>query len=1252
MSTKPVSGAGGGRRRRRQRQPQPIVYQVAARNSGGSNYTPPRAPVRTPDNLNSKQYATFLDFVSVGPIEGWPSAAPYKNPPFDPNTGEPVSETNEETQARLDKYNKALLKDIYLNDTPILSENADIDNLVATDYNYEGYEIDYRLGEADQTHIPDFSDVESDETVDSSVPIKKDLPRTRSITDTEVTGVRITIALPQLQRFTTYGDVYGSEVELRISTRYSGQSDFTEQINDTIKGRSGDQYIRDYNVPITGPFPAEVRVERVTDDAADENTVNNIFWTTMTLIKEQKFKYPYSALVAARLDAEEHGSIPERSYRIRGIKVKIPRGVQVDQTNGRIIYPEGFVWDGTFSPDLQWCSDPAWLLYRLLTSERDGLGDYITEANLDRWTFFEVSRYSSSLVDDGRGGTEPRFSCNGVIQNADEAYKLINDLCSVMRCMPYWNTGTVQVSQDRPRDPNYHFNNTNVTAEGFKYSNSSLKSRHTVAIVSYFDNTIRNLNYEIHEDSDAIQKYGLIPLEVKAVFCSSRGQAARLAKWLLYTENQESSVVEFKASIDSGTVVRPGSIITIADQTKLSNRLGGRIVAVRKSCGTSADSTDDYLHIKTNIDFLDLNNPNLTEFGYVSRSGIQKVVTVTQESPGTTGAVAFGDGNGEFLAISLADHPTIDEAEEFQPLINLPCFLQEPPTSNAAKVSTWRVLSVIDENDGTYAITALEYAAGKYSFIEDDAAIPTVNDTHIDPAPDPPSNLAVVERVYEDNSRVKYKLDVTWDLVEGADHYQIQYRQGNGNWQIIEPVTSNEYCIEDVSTDDYLIRVTSVSPSSLPSRQFSEVSISAKGKTTPPGDVEGLEFGLISAAQANSPAQGILNWLETEDLDVAAGGKVLIKYSNAQSSDQLDWNEGVLMDAPGASTQLSITPLTGFYMAKFQDSTGNESVSFTHVQVNVSDPQRLHVFRESFGSGIRTIMPGSEDESVLSSGSWSGNTWRAGTRLRENGQKEFIVDSLVYIDRQDFDLIEDMDLNGLVAKRGGYHSPHPQHDFGGIYTFNVIYSANGGSIGTTIWDKRFDAIDTWASFDTFSVTGSPIISAQLRDSNDRLKRLYSPSSFITLRTALPRMVVDSSVTLSRRFRRVAAGLTSPLNNQLDPRGYSFAAAFITRLKPIVSDLTIDFYLLRVSVENTAVATGETRIDFPNAFYQPPALSITPFYSDNFNSVSPVVVSKDRTGFTVKFVELTGTIDGLVPQDISASIDFQYIASGYGQELPG
>ena len=560
------------------------------RGAGGNpSPPPPRQPTRTPDTLHSRQFATFLDLLSEGEIEGF--ASPSK----------------EGLSKGTTAYNNAALKDIFLNDTPILRSNANSSNPADIDFNYQDVTFTPRFGTSNQTKI---SGIESSSTtVNVGVTVTAATPVTRQITNTDVDAVQVTISFPQLQKATNDGDLLGSTVSLKIQAQYNSGG-FSDVISDTVTGRTADAYQRSYRVNLSGSFPVDIRVVRVTADSTDSSLVDAFQWTSYGEIVDDANRYLNSAYAALRLDSMQFSSIPRRKFRLRGIKVRIPGAganssgtPTVDSVTGRIQYPTGYIFNGVMGAAV-WTSCPAMILLDLLTDTRYGFGNHITDSTLDLFSFVNASKFANTLVDDGQGGQEARFSCNVNIQSSGEAFDLINELAGVMRCMPIWSAGSLTLTQDKPTDASYIFNLSNISSEGFTYQGTSLKQRNTVISVSYFNMDSQEIDFEVVEDTAAINKLGVILKQVKAFACTSRGQAARLGKAILFTEQNESETVTFSTSIDSGIVVRPGAIIEIADPMRAGVRRGGKV--------SSATTTQITVDNSSETDLPTTNNPTLS----------------------------------------------------------------------------------------------------------------------------------------------------------------------------------------------------------------------------------------------------------------------------------------------------------------------------------------------------------------------------------------------------------------------------------------------------------------------------------------------------------------------------------------------------------------------------------------------------------------------------------------------------------------
>jgi predicted phage tail protein len=418
------------------------------------------------------------------------------------------------------------------------------------------------------------------------------------------------------------------------------------------------------------------------------------------------------------------------------LRVKIPTNATVDPTNGRLIYTG--TWDGTFSAGT-WCSDPAWCLWDLLTNCRYGFN--LAARDLDKFSFYQASVYCNALVSDGLGGQEPRFSCNISIQNITEAYKLINDMCSVFRAMPYWSAGSLMIAQDRPSDPVYLFNQTNVTEDAFQYTGSSLKTRHTVAVVGYLDLENQEVAYESVEDTEAISRFGVVTAEITAFACTSRSQAYRLGEWLLYTEQYENETVTFKTSMDAGIYVRPGMIVSISDPVRSGVRRGGRITAAGSNYVVIDEAAATDLPLGSSPQIL----------------------------------VALTDGTVATKTVTGVSGPKVTISGTFAvaPLVGGVFIYND----NNMSSTTWRILGVQEQNGTEYAINAVSYNSSKYDYIERGRAL--VRKTYLPlsvPAPTEPINASTTLAAYEADGQLQNKLLVDWQGDPGAAEYEVRYR--------------------------------------------------------------------------------------------------------------------------------------------------------------------------------------------------------------------------------------------------------------------------------------------------------------------------------------------------------------------------------------------------------------------------------------------------------------------------------------------
>lgn len=842
-----IIGAGGG---------------DGGKGGGGSSRTPSTAP----DSLDSRQYANVIDLISEGEIEGLADG----------------------------------FKSIFLNNTVL--QNPD------DTYNFQDVTVYTRNGTQNQTYIPLSGGIEDEKPV--GITVVKAVPQVRTITDVDVDAVRITISIPSLQKIdNTNGDTSGSSVQLQIAVQYQGGG-YTTKIDDTISGRTADEYRKDYLIQLARPNASDIvdiKVTRITDDSTDTLLANAFSWSSYTEIIDAKLTYPNSALVGLRVDAEQFSSIPSRSYLIKGIKVQIPSGATVDAATGRIIYPANFVWNGTFAA-ATWTSCPAFILYDLLTSNRYGFGDHIAAAQLDKWAFFAASKYANALVDDGFGGQEARFSCNTSVQTAEEAYKLVNDLLSVMRCQAFWSIGSLTIAQDAPSDPVYLFNQANVTPEGFSYSGSSLKVRPNVAVVSYLDLNLRDTAFEVVEDIDSIAKYGVVRSEISAFACTSRGQANRIGRWLLFAERYEKEVCTFASSLDAGQQVRPGQIILISDPVRAGSRRAGRINAATTTVITVDDSTDTDLSIEG----------------------------------GSLLSVILPDGTVEQREVStvVGSVITLQAALSAAPNVNSIWILESPSLQS----STWRVIG-INESDGiNYGITAIAHNESKYAYIEDGAPLAFRDITNLNVIPAQPSELAAIsvaqlggetspEVQYELNGRIAVKITFGWFAPQGVKKFRVKWRHEDDNFTTVT-VQGTTFDILDAKPGNYQIQVSSISSSGLLFSEPAFADYTVAGLGAAPSAVRDL------TAIATSEDMLILTWRQASELDVQVGGRVIIRH-DPRDLASAEWNSSndVVQAVAGSSTQKQVPLLPGTYFLKFEDFLGNRSTIATGVEITLPEPE-------------------------------------------------------------------------------------------------------------------------------------------------------------------------------------------------------------------------------------------------------------------------------------------------------------------------
>ncbi len=955
------------------------------------------------DALASKQFQTLIDLVAEGILSGFPSA-----------TGSQGST----------EYNTSSLKDVFLNGTQVLQQSAGT-SPDETDFNFKNISFEPRFGTSNQTAIAGISASESETAVSSTVT--KATPVSRSITDTNIDAVRVTIAFPQLQKFEDNGDINGAEVGLTIQTI---ENDGTTQtvITDTVKGRAASTYFRDYkiNLPSGTSFPVTIRVNRTTDDSTDSFLNDSFQWSSFTEIINESRAYANSAHVALRFDAETFPSVPSRMYRIRGTLISIPHNGTV-RADGSISYSGTF--NGTFKSDKEYSNDPAWVLYDLLTTSK-GFGDHIDSTQLDVYSFYSASVYCSEQVDDmtGTGNTEARFSTNVVLNTQRDAYSLINDLSSVMRVMPFYSAGVINISQDRPTDPSYIYNLSNITAEGFSYSNASKSTKATVVNVGYFDNETQQIDYETVEDTALQAKYGVVVRNLKGFATTSRGQAARLGKWFLYTQSNEAELISFKTSIESGTIVRVGTIISVQDPMRAGVRRGGRI-----KTGVST----------TQIVVDDSNNTDLTT------------------SDSATLSVILSDGTLETKTISTISGTTITVSSAFSsvPQANSVWVIENTSLS----LQTFRVFSVKEVNQLEYEIQAVVHNPSKYASVEDGSTLQTRTITTLTDLKPPPSNLSATEQIVALNNRAVSKLFIQWQPVQGVTEYMVQYRLDQENF-ISERVTRPDFTIFETKLGTYEIRVFSYNALGKPSTLPSTTTANTVGKTAVPADVQNL---VIEPVNENFVR---LRFSKSADVDVIHGGNVVVRHSNLTDGTGTFTNSVDLIPALSGNISETLIPaVEGEVILKFRDDGGRLSSGETSVIVSPPDTQpKLTAFTDR------------EDTDATPFGGTKTNTFFSSTLGGLTLDSTTTIDEITAL----IDTLGQIDFLGDVATSGSYEFASPL-DLGSIMDTKLTrHFVTESFLANSLIDQRTALIDTWDDIDAltaFSTNASLLVATTTQD---------------------------------------------------------------------------------------------------------------------------------------------------------------------------
>lgn len=724
-----------------------IGYGGGKSGGGGSS-----SPVESADSLHSTAYARVLDLVSEGEIGGLVNGA----------------------------------ASIFLDDTPL--QNAD------GSLNFSNVSIDTRVGTQDQEYIAGFPSVESERAV--GVTLTTANPWTRAVTNTALSALRLRLSVPALSKAnTSNGDIGGYRVEYLIELSTDGGS-FQQVLTGAFDGKTTTKYERSHRVELPKAATGwQIRVRRLTLEANSNTIADTTYIESMTEIVDAKLRYPNSAIVALQIDARQFSGVPKRAFDLYGRLLRVPSNYSPDTRT------YSGVWDGTFK--IAWSNNPAWVFYDLALHKRYGLGDRIDAGMLDKWSLYEIAQYCDQPVSDGKGGLEPRFTCNVYLQSRADAYKVLQDIAAIFRGMVFWGSGAAVAVADMPQDPVYTYTPANVIGGKFNYVGTRRSTRYTAANVSWNDPANRyEARVEHVEDADGIVRYGVQLTEITAFGCSSQGQAQRAGQWILLTSRYENETLTFKVGLDS-LLVAPGSVVRIADPARSGRRIGGRL-----------------------------------------RSATSDTVTVDAADSIAVGdslTVALPSGVTETRTIQAVDGRDLRVSEDWSEEVQPEAIWAVD--SATLKTQLFRIVSVADATSSNsssleFEITAIKHEPGKYANIDNGTRIDSRPVTVIPPSVQPPPTDVAVSSY----SAIVQGIAVTtavfsWTAAKNAVAYDAEWRRDNSDWVRIPRTGACNVEVPNVYAGGYVVRVRAINAMDVASAAAYSVQTQLNGKTTPPPKV-------------------------------------------------------------------------------------------------------------------------------------------------------------------------------------------------------------------------------------------------------------------------------------------------------------------------------------------------------------------------------------------------------------------------------
>lgn len=788
---------------------------------GGSSS--PKSPTEASDSLRSTNLAKLLIAVGEGEFEGTPTAA-----------------------------------DIYLDNTPINDASGNI--------NFQNVKWEWRTGSVDQSYIPGIPSIDNETTV--NVELRNDSPWVRSITNTQLSAVRVRLAWPALQQQDDEGNVGGYRIEYAIDVATDGGS-YKEALLEAVDGKTTTRYERSRRIDLPAATSGwQIRVRRLTANQNTNKIADTMLVAGLTEVIDAKLRYPNTALLYIEFDAEQFTNIPAVTVKCKARKWQVPSNYDP------FTRTYSGVWDGSMKE--AWTNNPAWVTYGVCTQDRFGLGKRIKPWMVDKWELYRIAQYCDQDVPNGVGGVEPRFLCDMNLQGKTNAWSLLRDISGIYRGMTYWAQGQLVAQADMPRsqDFDYVFTRANVIDGKFTYGSASAKTRYTRAIVGY-DNPDNNYDTDVIPFADPVlqRRFGDKPTELTAIGCTRASEGQRRGKWVVMSNNQDRTV-SFSTGME-GAIPLPGYIIPVADSLLAGREIGGRIAGAAGRVVTLDRDT-----LAKAGDRLIVNLPSGQAEGRTVQSVVGRAITVT---------------------VAYSETPTTQ--------------LQWALDADDLAIPLYRVLSVKRSAEGEYAITALQYEPSKFAYIDTGARLEErpISVIPITVVPSPASvSLASTTAIAQ--GLAVTTMTISWPAVAGAVAYDVEWRKDSGNWVKVQRTGSTSVDITGIYAGAYLARVRAVSAYDISSSWRNSILTQLKGK-------EGLPPAVTSLSAASLIFGIKLNWTfpagveDTQRTEIWYGPTTDLAKATKLSDLAYPQSEHVMQSLKAG--------VTFFFWARLVDRTGN-----------------------------------------------------------------------------------------------------------------------------------------------------------------------------------------------------------------------------------------------------------------------------------------------------------------------------------------